>query len=91
MSVQIEGTQYALDPSDFSAGPVVPGSPDCVGAIIGDISLPITCSFVADDDMCLTGDDISGGALAILGDAFMKNYYIVFDYGNRELGIAKSI
>ncbi|KAG8940969.1 Type I transmembrane sorting receptor [Tulasnella sp. 424] len=38
----------------------------------------------------LTGDDLEDD-IAILGDASMKNWYSVFDYGNLAIGFAKAV
>ncbi|KAG8891153.1 hypothetical protein FRB99_003815 [Tulasnella sp. 403] len=44
-------------------------------------------------DLCvgsIVADDPSDG-LAILGDAFMKGWYSVFDYGSKKVGFAKAV
>ncbi|KAG8905957.1 Type I transmembrane sorting receptor [Tulasnella sp. 403] len=39
----------------------------------------------------IIGSDDTGANLAIVGDEFMKNWYSVFDYGNKRVGFAKAI
>ncbi|KAG8948173.1 hypothetical protein FRC04_009972 [Tulasnella sp. 424] len=39
----------------------------------------------------IVGRDPTGEGIAIIGDAFMKNWYSVFDYDNRAVGFAKAV
>ena len=42
-------------------------------------------------DWCLLGVQSSPpGAPWILGDVFMRKYYVTFDWGNKRMGFAKS-
>jgi len=42
------------------------------------------------DNECLLGMQASPAPLWILGDVFMRQYYVAFDYTNKRIGIARS-
>lgn len=40
--------------------------------------------------LAFVGIDMKSGPLWILGDTFMRKYYVVFDYGQKRMGIARA-
>jgi cathepsin D len=72
-------------------------SPGVVAFTIGGKSLPMSSTslnlgpvFEGSKDCVgsiIANDDLAGD-FWILGDAFMKNYYTIFDYGNSKVGFA---
>jgi len=70
------------------------GGPDMVFTIAGkDYTFKFAEYTIASSSMCLlamTGIDVPApnGPLWILGDVFMRKYYTVFDWGNKQVGFA---
>ena len=56
------------------------------------LSVPSDQYFESFGDVCLIRVSSSGdNDLIILGDTFMRQYYVVFDHGNKKLGFATQI
>jgi len=69
-------------------------APDMVFTIAGkDYTFKKSEYVIKSGSMCLfamTGIDVPApnGPLWILGDVFMRKYYVKFDWGNKQLGFA---
>jgi len=70
----------------------VPSLPD-ISVTIGNAKFSLSSSdyIIKDSIFCLLGVigiDVPSEPLWIMGDVFMRKYYTVFDYGNKQMGFA---
>ena len=82
----LNNKEYTIDCSKISTLPNIVFN-------IGGNSFPLTGAdyTINAGGLCLfamTGIDVPSGPLWIAGDVFLRKYYVAFDYGNQQLGIA---
>ena len=95
---EISALASALGAKDIGGGNLgvdcstVKSLPDVVFTLNG-VQYPIPASYyiLQVQGYCLLGFMPLDQPMWILGDVFMRDYYTVFDYGNKRIGMAKSI
>jgi len=91
-------TPFFLNPNEFTVDCSKVSSLPDIDVKIGGTTYSIPPSkYIINDEgvVCLlgvTGIDIPApaGPLTILGDVFIREYFTVFDYGNKQVGLAKA-
>lgn len=93
LAALVGATPFFLNPQEYTIDcSKISTLPDLIFNL-GGVEFPLTASdyTINAGGICLfafVGLDVPSGALWIAGDVFIRKYYVAFDYGNKQLGIA---